>query len=222
MSSTNTVPRPAYDFVDHELVIREARRRQQRRWLVVGLVLTLAAALCSFLAVNRTTQIPQTPASLLARPLHFPSLAPGASCPASLGTTFHTFFDGVALGRGPVRVLVGNRGDLLRGRVDVGTTPGWGALETLWFSMPGYDGPFVVRAKDLSGTSPIEVQLGGGGLTPGSGPLVVPSGPTLNTRYGYRTIPGSTWVTSPGCYAWQVDGRNFSEIIVVTLVPNGA
>jgi len=117
-----------------------------------------------------------------------------------------------------VRVLVGNRGDLLHGRVDVGTTPGWSALETLWFSMPGNDGPFVVRAKQLNGTGRIEVQPSGGGLTPGSGPLVVPAGPSLNPRDGYRTVPGSTWVTSPGCYAWQVDGPNFSEIIVADLV----
>ncbi len=214
MSETTTVPRPAPDLVDHELVIPEARRRQHRRWLVVCLGVVVGAALGGFLAVRRTTPVPQTPASLLAQPLHFPSLAPGASCPASPGTTFHTFFNGIALGSGPVRVLVGNRGDLLRGRVDVGTTqiPGWSALQTLWFSMPGYDGPFVVRAKNLNGTSPIEVQYGS---SPGSGPLVVPAGPTLNTQDGYRTVPGGTWVTSPGCYAWQVDGRNFSEIIVV-------
>ena len=124
------------------------------------------------------------------------------------------YFNGVAFGSGPVRVLLANRGDLLRGRVDLGTTqtPGLSAIQTLWFSMPGYDGPFVVRAKSLNGASRIEVQSGG---APGSGPLVVPAGPTLNTRYGYRTVPGATWVTSPGCYAWQVDSRNLSEIIVV-------
>jgi hypothetical protein len=36
---------------------------------------------------------------------------------------------------------------------------------------------------------------------------------------GFRTTPGSTWVTSAGCYAWQVDGRNFSEVIVVDAAP---
>ena len=219
VSSTDTVRRPAPDLVDHELVIREARRRQHRRWLVVVLVLVFAAALGCFLAVNRTTQVPRTSASLLTRPLHFPAFGPARTCPASSGKTLDTkYFDGVALGSGPVRVLVGNRGDLLRGRVDVGATevPGWSALETLWLSTPDYDGPFVVRAKHLDGRSPIEVKPGSTGLEPGSGPLVVPSGPTLNTfRDGYRTVPGSTWVSSPGCYAWQVDGRNFSEIIVI-------
>jgi len=218
VSSTETVLRPASDLVDLELVIREARRRQHRRWLVVGLglVLVLAAALGGFVAVGRTTQVPQTPASLLTRPLHYPSLGPGRSCPASTATTFHTFFNGIALGSGPVRVLLADTGDISRGRVDLyPEVHGWSGLQTLWFAMPGYNGPFVVRAKSLSGTSPIEVQSSGGGLAPGSGPLVVPGGPTLNTRDGYRTVPGATYVTSPGCYAWQVDGGNFSEIIVV-------
>ncbi|MGH2884745.1 MAG: hypothetical protein ACRDPA_18920 [Solirubrobacteraceae bacterium] len=48
---------------------------------------------------------------------------------------------------------------------------------------------------------------------------MVPAGPTQNTENGYRTVPGSTWVASPGCYAWQVDGRNFSELIVVHALP---
>jgi hypothetical protein len=209
------------DAFREELIIKEARRRQRRRRFTVSLVLVPAAVLGGFLAANRTSQRPQTPASLLARPLHFPALHPGSSCPASSGRTVHNgYFNGVALGSGPVRVLIGNRGDLLRGQVNVGTVKpvGWGALETLWFSTPRYKGPFVVRGRRLGGDSRIEVQPGSDGREPGSGPLIVSSGPTLNTRNGYRTVPGSTWVTSPGCYAWQVDGSSFSEIIVMNAV----
>jgi len=150
-------------------------------------------------------------------------VAPGEKCPATAGRPIGTsFFGGVALGNGPVRVLVGNEGDLLRGRADLGTTAiaGWFALETIWFSTPGYDGPFVVRAGRLGANSRIEVQSGPTGQAPGSGPLVVPAGPTGNNEDGYRTVPQSTWVTSPGCYAWQVDGRNFSEVIVVDALPH--
>jgi hypothetical protein len=46
----------------------------------------------------------------------------------------------------------------------------------------------------------------------------VPAGPTINTQDGYRTVPGSTWIKSPGCYGWQVDGRGFSDVIVVKVV----
>jgi hypothetical protein len=117
----------------------------------------------------------------------------------------------------------------VHGRPRLGTgVPGpWQALQTLWFAVPGYDGPFEVRAARLGKSGPIAVQPGGSGLTPGSGPLVVPGGPTINsypppgpgTYHGYRTVPGSTWVRSPGCYAWQVDGRGFSEVIVFDALP---
>lgn len=201
--------------LDAESLIREARRRQRRRRLGVGSVGALA--ILGYLIAGGIAGSSRT-TSLLARPLHFPSLQPGGSCPATAGAPIsNSFFDGVALGSGPVRVLIGNGGDPLQGRVELGTSssPGWFALQTLWFSMPGYDGPFVIRAERLGQSSPIEVQPGGTGLAPGSGPLVVPAGPTLETGDGFRTVPGSTWITSAGCYAWQVDGRNFSEVIVV-------
>jgi len=49
-------------------------------------------------------------------------------------------------------------------------------------------------------------------------PLAVPSGPTISDSDGWRTYPGGTWVMSPGCYAWQVDGLTFSEEIVIKAV----
>jgi hypothetical protein len=55
-------------------------------------------------------------------------------------------------------------------------------------------------------------------------PLVVPPGPTIDTvqlsngRPGYRKVQSVLWVRSPGCYAWQVDGLTFSEIIVIRAV----
>jgi hypothetical protein len=213
---TPTADAPTFDA---EALIKEARRRQRRRWLIVGLVVLLA--IVGFLTASVIAPSPRT-TSLLARPLHFPSLQPGESCPATAGATVsNSFFSGVALGNGPVRVLIANRGDLVQGSANLGTTnaPGWLALQTLWFAMPGYDGPFVVRAKRLGANGPIEVLPGQTGLEPGSGPLVVPAGPTPNTMDGFRTMPGSTWVTSAGCYAWQVDGRNFSEVIVVDAAP---
>ncbi len=197
-----------------ELLIREARRRQRRRRLVV--IVSLAALAVSYVMLHSTTS-PRRSASLLSRPLHFPSLAPNGACPVSSGSTVdNSSFVGVALGSGPVRVLLADRGDILRGRVDLGSSqaPGWSALQTLWFAAPGYDGPFVVRAARLGTRGPIEVKADQTGLGPGRGALLVATGPTANTQDGYRTIPGSTWVRSPGCYAWQVDGHGFSEIIV--------
>jgi len=202
---------------DADLLFKEAKQRERKRrllWLGVTVV-ALGTAAGGYLTANSPSSHPE---SLVTRPLHFPSLAAGENCPATPGHPIHTsFFDGVALGTGPVRVLVSNKGDLLRGRAALGTSqaPGWFALQTLWFSVPGYDGPFVVRAKRLGASGPIRVQPGDSGTVPGSGPLVVPAGSTINTQDGYRTVPGSSWVTSSGCYAWQIDGQNFSEVITV-------
>jgi hypothetical protein len=200
---------------DVELLIKEARRRQRRRRLAIILVLVAVPAAY---VVARAFTSPRLSASLLARPLHFPALGRGGRCPVSTGSRIDTsYFTGTALGSSPVRVLLADRGDVLRGRVDLGASaaPGWSALQTLWIAMPGYDGPFVVRGARLGARGPIEVQPSETGLSPGSGPLVVAAGPTSNSQDGYRTVPGSTWVKSPGCYAWQIDGRGFSEILVV-------
>jgi hypothetical protein len=209
---------PTEELHELELLIREARRRQHRRWLAVGL-LVLAAAAGAYL-VTRGNGFTVQSGPLLSRPLHLPSLQPDGRCPTSSGYAVgNSYFAGEALGRGPVPVLLGDRGDVLAGRVDIapGRPHSWRALQTLWFAT-GYQGPFVVRAARIGARGPIEVQPGGSGLIPGSGPLVVPAGPTTNTQDGYRTLPGSTWIKSPGCYGWQVDGRGFSEVIVVKVV----
>jgi len=40
------------------------------------------------------------------------------------------------------------------------------------------------------------------------------AGPTINGEHGFREWPGATWVPRAGCYAWQVDGTNFSDVII--------
>lgn len=153
------------------------------------------------------------PAALEHR-LHFPVLRPGHRCPASRGTRFNTSqFGGVALGTGPVRVLAGSTRRGIADLINPTSAPPWLALKTLWFSLPAYQGPFIIRATRLGRPGP--VALGEG---PAMVPLVIPPGPTLNSFFGYRTVPGGLWVKSPGCYAWQVDGLGFSEIIVVRAV----
>ncbi|MGH2858190.1 MAG: hypothetical protein ACRDMJ_11985 [Solirubrobacteraceae bacterium] len=217
--------------------IRDARRRQRRRRLVIALL--AVGAIGAYVGVRGTATSAPRSGSLLARALHFPSLGPGGRCPVSSGyVADNAFFGGAVLGHGQVRVLVGNTGDVARFKLGTTSVHGWYAFQTLWFAMPSYNGPFVVRGARLGRRGPIAVQPGGDGQSPGSGPLVVPAGATINTYYtnwrpervrdpvsgrpvtvqfgyGYRTVPGSTWVRSPGCYAWQVDGRGFSEMLVL-------
>lgn len=204
-----------------ELLIREARQRQRRRRRAI-LLLTLAVAGGGYL-VTLVTGSPARTTPLLARRLHLPSLGQGGRCPVSSGYTVNnSYFTGNALGRGPVRVVLADRGDILHGRVDLGgaTMGSLHALQTLWFALPSYDGPFVIRAARLGKPGLIEDWPSDTGR--GSGPLTVSAGATANTfPPGYRAVPGSTWVRSPGCYAWQIDGTGFSEVIVVDIVASG-
>jgi hypothetical protein len=157
--------------------------------------------------------------SVLRRPLHFPALRPGRQCPTSHGHPVNSAeFGGIAVGNGPVQAIIAEEpaADARRGIADLVSptnTPPWLGVKTLWFSMPAYQGPFVIRAKRLDHPGPIAMGEG-----PTVAPVVVPPGPTLNGSSGWRQVPGGTWVKSPGCYAWQVDGLRFSEVIVVRAI----
>jgi hypothetical protein len=149
----------------------------------------------------------------------FPALAAGRKCPVSTGHSVATPFSGriVALGSGPVGIIVDNSGNLIHGVAVLGRTaePGWLALKTHFFARPAYRGPFVVRAVrfDRSGL----VEMGG---SPTNAPVVVPPGPTANTIAGWREAPVFTWMKAPGCYAWSIDGLGFHEAVVLrTLSP---
>ena len=159
--------------------------------------------------------------STLNRPLHFPMLRPGQRCPASHGRPITIGDDtGTELGTGPVRVLTGASRHGVASLLAHTNAPPWLGLKTTWFSVPGYQGPFVIRAKRLGRPG----QVAQDGIPPVIAPLVVPPGPTITTvplsngRAGYREVITVLSVKSPGCYAWQVDGLRFSEIIVIRAV----
>lgn len=150
--------------------------------------------------------------AVLVRPLHFPA-DHGSNCRASPGGYVATpDFGSMAVGTGPVRVAINNAGSPRRGFY---TAPAgdWLAIKTHFFSSPSYTGPFLVRAERLDRPGPIEL-----GATPThGGPLVVPPG-AYAASAGWREVPYFTFVRTPGCYAWQVDGLTFSTVIVVHLL----
>ena len=43
-------------------------------------------------------------------------------------------------------------------------------------------------------------------------------GATLNGTNGWREWPGVTSLRSPGCYAFEIDGVGFSEVVVFKAV----
>jgi hypothetical protein len=90
---------------------------------------------------------------------------------------------------------------------------GWYGFKTLWFTEPSYQGPARIRGTRIDAPGAMAF-----GERPDLAELIIPPGPTLNGRDGWREAPGGTYVKGPGCYAWQVDGVGFSDIIVFRAV----
>lgn len=133
--------------------------------------------------------------------------------------TANSLFGGIALGNGPVLPLLGVARPRDAGPAKQGVLrfrsysdyPGWFNLKTLWFSFPRYEGPVFIRGRQLDGSHPVGI-----GDAPSRADPEFPAGPTVNGGDGFREWPGGTWLRAPGCYAWQVDGLDFSYVIVFT------
>lgn len=172
-----------------------------------------------FCAVNAAGQIPDV---LRHRPLRLPVLHRGQRCPASRGHTIANpaLIYGTALGTGPAQVVIEGAGDLTRGNADLlqSFTPSWRGTKTLWLIRPAYQGPVIIRAQRLDGNGVIDINSASDGPSLPPAPLIIPPGATPNDTGGWREAPAGTWVKSPGCYGWQIDGLAFTEVIVVKFV----
>ena len=157
-------------------------------------------------ALSRSASPGPTATSSLYRPLHFPRMS-GRRCPVTPGRYRQTPISGaMTVGAGPVRVLIANAGQPRPG-FRPASFDGWLALKTHFISAPSYRGPFLIRARPI-GAGRVRI-----GSTPAEfGPLVVPAGS------GWREQPYFTFVTSPGCYGWQLDGTTFSYDVIVHIL----
>lgn len=165
-------------------------------------VCNLEGAVCSCPPNADSTCTHSLPASVM-RPLQLPTVAAGQPCPLTPRHPVKTSdFGGYALGPGPVEPMS------LGGR-SLGPD-GWYDFKTLWFTLPTYTDAVLIRGARIDGNGPV----GFGEDHPVLGHLIIPPGPTVNGQDGYREAPGGTFVKSPGCYAFQVDGLNFSYAIV--------
>src|SRR5258708_2529209 len=152
-------------------------------------------------------------AALSAVPLNLPRLQPGQSCPLSKPTEIDPQF-GMGLGSGPIHLTNGEtvRSDAAHPQ------------KVAWFANPSYSGPIRIRGGRIDGGG----QLLLGSRNNGRGaPVKTVEGTTLyseldypdtsasNSPSGWRIWPSFTYIATPGCYAWQVDGRRFSEVITI-------
>jgi hypothetical protein len=127
----------------------------------------------------------------LERPLRLPRLRRGARCPTSRVSRAAPGV-GATLGRGPAYpVLVGAHA---------------GANKTLWAVAPRYRGALLIRGRRLDGRGVLR-------FWPGRKPRMWWRGFWHEERPQWRYGASTTLVPGPGCYAFQVDGRSFSERI---------
>ena len=157
-------------------------------------------------------------AGALRRPLKIPTLESGSPCPVSEANPEVWSRRAPGLGPGPVApVGLGTTG-VLRYRPFAGSH--WSGQKVLWVAAPGYLGPILIRGAQVDGAGGVGFNVSGGG--PPLAELRFPAGGAgFATDRGYRNWPSYTRVRAPGCYAYQVDGANFSYVIIFRATPLG-
>jgi hypothetical protein len=154
------------------------------------------------------------------RPLHFPRIAPGAVCPVSPVDHSVPFVGrfGVAangIGRGPAYPIGLPGGTLQLAPARNFHSRKWAGQKVLWFVLPSYRGPVLIRGARLDGSGLVRFQSGNVppkqlwirvGDTQGRPGSPVPK--------GARYLPSYTRVGGPGCYGYQIDGTTFSRVVI--------
>jgi hypothetical protein len=162
---------------------------------------------------------PKTLVSLHQRPVHIPHLNAGEPCPVSRPRTLSPAF-APGLGDGPVYPVGFAKRSVLafeypppKKGLFAGSERG--GQKVLWVSNPGYDGPILIRGHQLDGANPVRFGQGGPTLL---NELAFRRGEADNWTGGWRNFPSYTRLRAGGCYAYQVDGAGFSDIVVFRAV----
>ncbi len=136
------------------------------------------------------------PASLL-RPLHLP----GRGCTPSGA---HTIGGMSVLGQGPV-----GPAQAARQPFTAFINSRWNGARVTWLASSAYTGPILIRGRELAGAH--AVGFGLGNVPYDQLQLKDSAGPSSG---GTRRWPAFSRVRGPGCYAYQIDGTSFSDVIV--------
>jgi hypothetical protein len=158
----------------------------------------------------------------LRRPLHLPVVAPGTACPVSRSVTLPAgggfSSDYQAIGEGPFRMTGGSTV-----RYDDPPEPGsgyentgWPGAKVVWSIDPSYSGPVLLRGARIDGPGGLRFDRYLGAVDQATGNAAYPE---LAYAGGegvsiLRTFPSAVRLQSPGCYAIQADGTDFSTVIV--------
>jgi hypothetical protein len=156
------------------------------------------------------------------RPLQLPTVPSGADCPVSpsrrfpAGAGFSEPFR--AIGPGPLYVAA-EAPDLTLS-ADGGS---WLEQKVIWVVDKSYAGALLLRGGRIDGDGELRFThyLGAVGYVGDAGDgkrhpelAYLRSGLTAEADSSFSSYPSGIYVTSPGCYAIQVDGVGFSRTLV--------
>lgn len=145
----------------------------------------------------------------LERPLASFSPAAPAECPAASKRQLPGFAPGA--GNGPVYAVGLGSGPSAVGSLTGAPGPPW-QIKVLLVAQPAYVGPILVRALSVNSMEPVQLAVGSDPPEPA---LYLDDQPISGT---WPNWPSYVFVMGPGCYAYQVDGKSFSEVIVFRVV----
>ena len=147
------------------------------------------------------------------RPLHLPHLSPGKRCPISPSQTARWGTDGLQTltGRGPAYLIGGGTISIALSARD---SLGWYGQKTPWAIRRSYAGPILVRGARIGRRGQVRFAYGyGDHLRELQWDAGADQGLPPDPRF--RFLASGTLVRAAGCYAYQIDGTSFSEIVVV-------
>jgi hypothetical protein len=146
-------------------------------------------------------------ASLLARPLKLPAVRPGSACPVTQVASRKVDVTDPR-GRGPF---------YLGGPMPQGNFP-WN--KTVWMLVDGAHGPVLFRGGRVDGAGTL--RFSGSPADSSDAGVTLSSGGGVSATFYDRVIDRGTgdalyvYPATRGCYAIQVDGPSFEDVIVIT------
>lgn len=167
-----------------------------------------------------TTNAPANWSSLENKPLHLPTLAQGASCPVTQAQQHIAPDHQYALGNGPVYLVSEaiTNPVIFLGADSIDPGSSWKISKVFWEVSSTYAGPSIIRGGQIDGTNALKFN-GGLGQTAGNNQGTEPILPELRLQgdpHGqWKTYLSFVRIQQAGCYAFQIDGQNFSESIVI-------
>jgi hypothetical protein len=147
---------------------------------------------------------------LRARPLDSRTVTPGDACPVTTQTGLVRGLPG--LGPGPAYPIGTSPVIDIKSPPPEGWGPEWSGTKRVWLLESAYPGRILVRGRQLDGPDEVRFVYGRPAFTD-----VNRRNPVRELRIDgalFLDYPSLTRVRGPGCYAYQVDGRTFSYLIV--------